>query len=352
MGVAAEDNIDAGDAARQLEVDVHAVMRQQQHRVDLVGVAQAIGQLLQFAVADCEVPVRRKTLGMGDRHIGKGLPDHGHAMAADLLDGVRLENPPRRRVERLRIVEGGFLREVDVLRQEFALEALEIGAQRLFAIGEFPMAGHRLDAEQVGRLHHVGALRTVGEPGALPHVAAVEEQRAFLPDVVTQAVDQRLQMRKAAELAEAASGLFEIDGGEGIGVGTVGPDAEMVEKGAADQMRRPALHLADPDIDAGLAEIDRQQLRMRVGQVQDAGIAETFEIVNGGSVGGAGKARPSARQRGSARHLQKIPAADFHRKLSAPRQKVSLTYFQILPALFFAGRLEDRSFGQRFGLLR
>ena len=41
VGVAAEDYVDAGDAAGELEIDVHAVMRQQDHRIDLVGVAQA-----------------------------------------------------------------------------------------------------------------------------------------------------------------------------------------------------------------------------------------------------------------------------------------------------------------------
>ena len=41
MGVAAEDDVDAGDAARKLEVDVHAVVRQQHDGVDLVVVAQA-----------------------------------------------------------------------------------------------------------------------------------------------------------------------------------------------------------------------------------------------------------------------------------------------------------------------
>ena len=38
------------------------------------------------------------------------------------------------------------------------------------------MAGHRLDAEQVGRIHHVGALQRVGEASALPEIAAVEQQ--------------------------------------------------------------------------------------------------------------------------------------------------------------------------------
>ena len=152
----------------------------------------------------------------------------------------RLEHAARGGIEGLGVVEGGFLGEEDVLRQEFALEALEIGAQRLLAIGEFPVAGHRLDAEQVGGLHHVGALHGVGEPAALPEIAAVEQQRAAGADVAAQAIDQRLQMREAAELAEPGGGFFEIETGEGVGVGAVGPDAEAVEKGAADQMRRLA----------------------------------------------------------------------------------------------------------------
>ena len=67
----------------------------------------------------------------------------------------RLEHAPRRLVEGLGVVERGFLGQEDVLRQKLALEVLEIVAQRLLAIGEFPMPGHRLDAEQVGGLDHV-----------------------------------------------------------------------------------------------------------------------------------------------------------------------------------------------------
>ena len=95
------------------------------------------------------------------------------------------------------------------------------------------MAGHRLDAEQVGGVHHVGALQRVGKAGALPEIAAVEQQRAPGAGLAAHPVDQRLQMRKAAELAESPGGLLEFDAGEGIGVGAVGPDAEAVEEGAA-----------------------------------------------------------------------------------------------------------------------
>ena len=37
------------------------------------------------------------------------------------------------------------------------------------------MPGHRLDAEQVGGLDHVGARGRIGKSAALPEVAAVEQ---------------------------------------------------------------------------------------------------------------------------------------------------------------------------------
>ncbi len=156
---------------------------------------------------------------MRDRHVGKGLADdrrHDEPPSSLIVDG--LNTRPVALSKDGGVVEGGFLGQEDVLRQKLALEALEIVAQRLLAIGEFPMAGHRLDAEQIGDLDHVAALHEVGEAGALPEVAAVEQQRMLLAGIAAQAVDQRLQMRKAAELAEAGGGLFELEAGEGIGI--------------------------------------------------------------------------------------------------------------------------------------
>jgi hypothetical protein len=51
---------------------------------------------------------------------------------------------------------------------------------------------------------------------------------------------------------------------------------------------------------------------MGIGHVQDARIAETFEIVDAGIIGAARETRPSACERGSARELEKIAAADGH----------------------------------------
>ncbi|MEY9373699.1 hypothetical protein ABIE83_008317 [Bradyrhizobium diazoefficiens] len=108
---------------------------------------------------------------------------------------------------------------------------------------------------------------------------------------------------------------------KGIGIGAVGPDSEPLEKGAADQMRRPSRHLPDSDIDAGLAEIDRVELRMRVGDVEDPGMAETFEVVNARRFSAARKPRQAERCCGNACTLQEITAADRHPESSAPHRQ-------------------------------
>src|SRR5439155_3168072 len=100
-----------------------------------------------------------------------------------------------------------------------------------------------------------------------------------------QPVDQRLQMREAAELSETRGRLLEIETGEGVGIGAVRLDTEAVEKGAPDKMRRSSGHGADPEIDARFAKIHRQQLRMRVGHVQDARVSEVLEVIDTGGIG-------------------------------------------------------------------
>ena len=56
-------------------------------------------------------------------------------------------------------------------------------------------------------------------------------------------------------------------------------DAEMLEQRFADQMRRLARRVADADVHAGLAKVHRQQLRMDVGEVQQAQLAERRVVV-------------------------------------------------------------------------
>src|SRR5690349_14643935 len=211
---------------------------------------------------------------MGDRNVGKGLSDHRDLVPADVLDRRRLEHAAGGRIEGARTVECGLFREKHVLRKEFALEARKILAQRGLAIGEFPMAGHGLDAKQIRGLDHVGAARRVGKARALPGIAAVEQKTTRWPRVAAQAIDQGFQMRKAAKLAESSGGFLKVEGSERVSVGAVGPDAEASEKSASDQMRRASRRFAGPEIDAGLAKIAGQKLRMGVGNMENARIAE------------------------------------------------------------------------------
>src|SRR5271169_4829629 len=157
-------------------------------------------------------------------------------------------------------------------------------------------------------------------------------------------------MREAAELAESSRRLLEIERGEGIGIRAIGLDSKPVEEGTADQMGQPSRHRAKSEIDARFTKISRQQLRMGVGNMQDARIAEAFEIVNAGMVGAARERWPAARERGAC-EFKKIAAADGH-ALSPRHCRIGSAYFEIFPRAFFAFCLEDRCLGQRLGLDR
>ena len=294
-------------AAGELEIDVHAVMRQQDHRIGVLRAAQIVDQLLQLLLADAERPIGRETFRMRDRHIGKGLADDGDAHAADLFHRRRFEDAAGFRIERRLVVEGRVLGQKNILRQKLAFEAGEVLAQRGFAVGEFPMPGHGIDAEQVRGVDHVGALRRIGETGALPHVAAVEEERIVRAGIGAQPVDQGFQMRKAAHAAVAVRGVLIIEEGEGMGDPAARHDVEMFQESAADDMRRFSTHVADADIDARLAEIDRLQLGVGVGQMQDADIAEAADVVEI-VVGRQRHARRDARSGSDAKPAQEIPA--------------------------------------------
>ena len=140
-------------------------------------------------------------------------------------------------------------------------------------------------------------------------------------------------MRKTAELAEPRRGLFELHTGEGIGVGAVGADAEPVEKGLADQMRRLAGHRADAEIDAGLAEKHRPQLRMGIRDVQDARIAEALDVVD--AVGAAREPRQRAGEGGGTRKRDEIPGGGCSCAcLPRDAEITQLADFQVLPELF------------------
>ena len=86
-------------------------------------------------------------------------------------------------------------------------------------------------------------------------------------------------MREAAHAAVVRRGFLVVEIRECVCAAAAGCDAEMLEERLADEMRRLAAHRADADIDARLAEIDRLKLRVRVGLMQDADIAEAADVI-------------------------------------------------------------------------
>ena len=225
------------------------------------------------------------------------MADNADTVIAKLLDHRRLEHAAGRGIEGLRIIEGGLLGEKDILRQELTFEFPQIPAQGFFPVGEFPVPGHRLYAEKIGGLDHVLALQRVCETAALPKVAAVEQQR--WSGLRAQTIDQSFEMGKSTERPIAMRRRFVVEIREGVGETAVRGDAEVIEKRLPNQMRRLVAHGADADIDARLAIEHRHELRVGVGHVQDARVAEAADIVDriiGGRATNAGSTERRADQ--------------------------------------------------------
>ena len=95
-------------------------------------------------------------------------------------------------------------------------------------------------------------------------------------------------MGKATDLAVALGGTLEIEIAEGMRLGRAGTNTELLEQRLAHQMRRAVETTGHTQIDTGLAEIHRQQLRMAVGEMQQRHIAKAGQVVEAriGGIGG------------------------------------------------------------------
>ena len=268
--VAAEDGVDAAHASGELEIDVHAVVREQHHRFCALR-ARFFDQLLQARFLDAERPVGEAMARMRDRRVRERLADDRHSF----MQRIRREH---------RVFE---VHRAHVLRQELYWRELFYRLQHaLGAIGEFPVRGHVLDAQAPLRADHVGALGPQRRRRALPAVAAIEEQRVRPRS--SQPLDQRGEMRVAAHPPVAARRAFEIQMGEGVRPGGARGDAVVREQRFAHQVRRASI----ADVDARLAEMHWQELRMHVGDVHQRNVAEGGELVQ--LVGGPGLRKAQA----------------------------------------------------------
>ena len=86
-------------------------------------------------------------------------------------------------------------------------------------------------------------------------------------------------MRKAADLAVALGRRSKIEKGKRVGFGRTGLDACGAQQMLTHQMRKTPRRIAHADVDAGLAKMRRQQLRVAIGEVQQTYIAEGRRIV-------------------------------------------------------------------------
>ena len=298
MGVSAEDRIDPAHPRRQLQVNIHSVVRQQHDDLGPFG-PHLVHHLLHVLVLDAEGPVGHEIARIGHRCVGKRLANDGAGDAIDFAHNVGFEN---------RVTE---IIGPDVLCDELHL-ALEVLVNDFLdpfhAVGELPVAGHHVHRQQLGGVHHVLGVRPQRSGRPLPGVAPIQQQRTRTAGL--ELFHQCGEVGKSADLAVTPCRLFKIEIGERIGQVGRRPRPGQLEEVLPHQVRKPPLHGADTDIDAGFAKVDRLELRVAIGHVKKGHIAERRKIVEAllsrGRVGVRIASQTHAGRRGRAHDLQEF----------------------------------------------
>ena len=124
-------------------------------------------------------------------------------------------------------------------------------------------------------------------------------------------------MREAADAAVGARRRLEVEEREGMSAGGARCDARLLEQLFAHQVRRSTGRLAQPQVDARLAKLDRRQLRVTVGEVEEADVAEPRRVVEPFGLPGIGGEGAAMLERHPARgrdrqHLHELAPTDTH----------------------------------------
>ena len=198
-----------------------------------------------------------------------------------------------------RVAEVGGLH---VLRDEVDLAReilLDDFLHAVGAVGELPVAGHDVDAQQLLRVDHVLARASTA---TWPSPATCRRRRAAArPGAIafSRLAPAWRDARSRPSVPYACAARCEVEVGERVRVARAGRDAEMLEQVLADEMRRLAPRGADAEVDVRLAEVDRQELRVAVGEVQQADVAERLDaVVERGAGGEVLRRRAGDRQSG------------------------------------------------------
>ena len=261
MGVTRQDHVDPRHYARHLLVHIKAVVAQAYDQFGPFG-ADLVHHFLHTLVADTERVFGEHPAGVGDRHIGESLPDHRDFDAACLVELVGRE-------KLCRFVPFGVK---DVLPQGGKGQPLDNLCHAVRAEREFPVKSHRVGLERIHHVDHVLTLRVVAGVAAVPGVAAIQQQR--IGPVRADLVDHTRHTVQTAHLAIALRQRRKIVIGQRIGRGAAVRDPVKLAEIRAGQMRHLPAVLAHTDIDRRFAEIDRFQLRVNVGHVDQADTPE------------------------------------------------------------------------------
>ena len=87
-------------------------------------------------------------------------------------------------------------------------------------------------------------------------------------------------MRESTNLAVTPGSVRKVEMSDGVCKSASRLDARMLEQRLAHEMGRAVACLAEAEVDAGFTKVNRQQLRMTVGKVQQAHLAERFGRVD------------------------------------------------------------------------
>ena len=203
----------------------------------------------------------------------------------------------------------------DVLRQERERRLVGDLLDALGAVGEFPMADHGVDLQRRHDVDHVLGFGLQRGPASLPGVAAIQQQHLVVAAFGAHRADQRRDAIHAAHAPVVAGERNEIVRGQREGVRRAGSDIEVLPELGVGDMRRQSLGFADAEIDRRLAEMQRHQLRVDVGHVQDGDGAERIEAHDvglrqallGGDVPEPAETASDRQRRRSRRRLQEFP---------------------------------------------
>ena len=139
------------------------------------------------------------------------------------------------------------------------------------------MPSHYVDTEFQCGIDHVLASCPQRRGRTLPGIATIEQQCARA--IRLQLFHQCSQVGEAADLAEFARGVVEIEVRECVSFGASRPDPEVLQQFFSYEVRGLARRTGHAEIHVWLAKVDRLQLRVTVGHVQKVYVAESRQIV-------------------------------------------------------------------------